>query len=148
MDALGKPLYSFGHGLSYTDFSYSDLSIVPSPDCKRWKVSCRVTNTGKRAGAEVVQLYMHDVVASLAQPPILLKGFDRIELKPGESREVTFNLGFDQLAIYNRDLRRVVEPGMFEVMVGSSSSDIRLKGEFSIKERSLDLETMGKQDCR
>lgn len=148
MDGSAKPLYNFGHGLSYTVFAYSDLSIVPANDNKSYKVSCRITNTGKREGAEVVQLYLHDVVASVSQPPMLLKGFERIELKPGESREVTFSLGFDELAIYNRELRRVAEPGKFEVMVGSSSSDIRLKGEFSIKERSIDLETMGKQGCR
>ena len=133
MDGTGEPLYSFGHGLSYTTFEYSDLMMRPAADSKSCEVSCRVTNTGKRAGAEVVQLYLRDVVASVSQPPMLLKGFDRIELKPGESRVVTFHLGYDELAIYNPSLKRVVEPGRFKVMIGSSSADIRLKGEFTLK---------------
>lgn len=133
MDGTGEPLYSFGHGLSYTTFEYSDLMMRPAADSKSCEVSCRVTNTGKRAGVEVVQLYLRDVVASVSQPPMLLKGFDRIELKPGESRVVTFHLGYDELAIYNPSLKRVVEPGLFKVMIGSSSADIRLKGEFTLK---------------
>lgn len=133
MDGTGEPLYSFGHGLSYTTFAYSDLTMRPAADGMSCEVSCRVTNTGHRAGAEVVQLYLRDVVASVSQPPMLLKGFDRIELKPGESRVVTFRLGSDELAIYNPSLKRVVEPGFFKVMIGSSSADIRLKGEFTLK---------------
>lgn len=133
MDGSGEPLYGFGCGLSYTTFEYSDLSVLPAPDGKGCNVRCRVTNTGGRAGAEVVQLYVRDVVASVSQPPLLLKGFRRIELKPGESREVTFALGPDELAIYNAGLQRVTEPGLFRIMVGPSSADLPLQGEFLLK---------------
>lgn len=134
MDMSGLPLYAFGHGLSYTDFEYSDLKIsTPDMDSNPIvSVSCRVKNTGKREGAEVVQLYLRDVLASVSQPPILLKGFRRIELKPGESAEVCFPLSRDELSIYNQALEQVVEPGEFKVMVGSSSADIRLKGSFAL----------------
>lgn len=133
MDGAGKPLYSFGYGLSYTSFDYSDLRIQPSDDGKSFNVSCTVTNTGSRPGAEVVQLYLRDVVASVSQPPMLLKGFERIEFKPGESREVTFHLGSEELSIYNQSLKRVVEPGLFKVMIGPSSDNLPLKGEFNLK---------------
>ena len=133
MDCSGNPLYSFGHGLSYTTFEYSDLAISPSDDGISMDVKFRLTNTGQRAGAEVAQLYLRDVVASTSQPSMLLKGFERIELNPGESREVRFSLGHDELAVYNPALKRVVEPGLFKVMIGSSSTDIRLKGEFTVK---------------
>lgn len=134
MDMSGAPLYAFGHGLSYTDFEYSDLKIS-APDMNSnpiVTVSCRVKNTGKREGAEVVQLYLRDVLASVSQPPMLLKGFRRIELKPGESAEVSFPLSRDELSIYNQALEQVVEPGEFKVMVGSSSDDIRLNGSFTL----------------
>ena len=134
MDMSGAPLYAFGHGLSYTDFEYSDLKIS-APDMNSnpiVTVSCRVKNTGNREGAEVVQLYLRDVLASVSQPPMLLKGFRRIELKPGESAEVSFPLSRDELSIYNQALEQVVEPGEFKVMVGSSSADIRLKGAFTL----------------
>lgn len=133
MDGGGKPLYSFGYGLSYTSFDYSDLRIQPSDDGKSFNVSCTVTNTGSRPGAEVVQLYLRDVVASVSQPPMLLKGFKRIKFKPGESREVTFLLGSEELSIYNQSLKRVVEPGLFKVMIGPSSDNLPLKGEFNLK---------------
>ncbi|WP_290375485.1 glycoside hydrolase family 3 N-terminal domain-containing protein [uncultured Duncaniella sp.] len=133
MDGSGSPLYSFGHGLSYTTFDYSDLTIIPTDNGDRWDVSFRLTNTGRRQGAEVAQLYLRDAVASTSQPPMLLKRFKRIELNPGESREVHFSLGPDELSIYNPALRRVVEPGLFRLMIGSSSNDIRLKGEFTVK---------------
>lgn len=134
MDMTGSPLYAFGHGLSYTDFKYSDLKIS-QPDMKAnpiVTVSCRVTNTGKRTGAEVVQLYVRDVLASVSQPAMLLKGFRRVELKPGESVEVNFPLTAEELSIYNQTLQQVVEPGEFRVMIGASSSDIRLRGSFII----------------
>ncbi len=133
MDGSGSPLYSFGHGLSYTTFDYSDLTIIPTDNGDRWDVSFRLTNTGRRQGAEVAQLYLRDAVASTSQPPMLLKGFKRIELNPGESREVHFSLGPDELSVYNPALRRVVEPGLFRLMIGSSSTDIRLKGDFTVK---------------
>lgn len=130
MDGSGAPLYRFGYGLSYTTFEYSGMSVVPTPDGEGCRVSCRVANTGTRAGAEVVQLYVHDVVASVSQPPMLLKGFRRVELQPGQSREVTFTLGQDELAIYDASLRRKAEPGLFRIMVGPSSSCLPLQGEF------------------
>lgn len=132
MDSPGDPLYSFGHGLSYTSFEYSNLLIRSAADGKSCEVSYRITNIGNRSGAEVVQLYLRDVVASVSHPPMLLKGFTRIELSPGESRTTTFNLGAEELSIYNAGLERVIEPGLFKVMIGASSADIRLTGDFTL----------------
>lgn len=139
MDTPATPLYPFGHGLSYTTFSYSDLKISePKVDSDTIvTVSCRVTNTGSLQGAEVVQLYLRDVLASVSQPPILLKGFSRIELQPGETATVTFPLTADELAIYDASLRRVVEPGDFNVMVGSSSADLPLRASFKIDKKLM-----------
>lgn len=136
MDMPGTPLYAFGHGLSYTDFDYSDLKISqPDPAVDPiLTVSCRVTNSGKRAGSEVVQLYVCDVLASVSQPAMLLKGFRRVELEPGESMEVTFPLTSNELSIYDQSLHQVVEPGEFRVMIGASSADIRLHGSFILLE--------------
>jgi beta-glucosidase len=129
-----KALFPFGHGLSYTTFRYSGLSIAPKKTGPVGQVAirCRVTNTGKRAGDEVVQLYIADEVASVSRPVKELKGFQRVSLKPRETKVVTFRLSLDQLAFYDRDLRLVVEPGTFRVMVGSSSEDIRLEGTFEV----------------
>lgn len=132
MDSPGDPLYSSGHGLSYTSFEYSNLLIRSAADGKSCEVSYRITNIGNRSGAEVVQLYLRDVVASVSQPPMLLKGFTRIELSPGESRTTTFNLGAEELSIYNAGLERVIEPGLFKVMIGASSADIRLTEDFTL----------------
>lgn len=132
MDSPGDPLYSFGHGLSYTSFEYSNLLIRSAADGKSCEVSYRITNIGNRSGAEVVQLYLRDVVASVSQPPMLLKGFTRIELSLGESRTTTFNLGAEELSIYNAGLERVIEPGLFKVMIGASSADIRLTEDFTL----------------
>lgn len=108
------------------------LSASDITDGKSRDVSCRITNTGNRSGAEVVQLYLRDVVASVSQPPMLLKGFTRIELSPGERRTTTFNLGAEELSIYNAELERVNDPGIFKVMIGASSADIRLTGDFTL----------------
>lgn len=133
IDEVATPLYPFGFGLSYTTFGYSDLKIEGSSDPGvLQKVSCTVTNTGNRSGQAVVQLYICDIVASATTPPIELKAFQKIELVAGESRRVTFNLGFDELALYNRHLQQVVEKGQFKVMVGSSSRDIELQGVFTL----------------
>ena len=134
MDGAGTPLYAFGYGLSYTTFAYSNLKLLPG-DGKDvlQKVSCTVTNTGKYDGAEIVQLYINDEVSSVVTPPIRLKGFQRIELKKGESREVTFELTTKDLSIYDRNMNFVVEPGRFNVMVGASSDNLLLKGSFDIK---------------
>ncbi|HET7565331.1 MAG TPA: glycoside hydrolase family 3 N-terminal domain-containing protein [Gemmatimonadaceae bacterium] len=130
VDLTGQPLFPFGFGLSYTTFDYSALSISPDSIAASGsaRVSCRVTNTGTRAGDEVVQLYIHDELASVARPVMQLAGFTRIHLAPGESREVTFTLDSTQLALIDQQMHRVVEPGAFRVMVGASSKDIRLRG--------------------
>lgn len=135
MDGKGTPLYAFGYGLSYTTFAYSELTLEPSTEEDILQVvKCTVTNTGKREGAEVVQLYLNDEVSSVATPPIRLKGFKRIELKPGESREVTFRLTRDDLSIHDRQMRFRVEPGKFNVYVGHSSDNLVLEGSFEIEE--------------
>lgn len=130
MDSPGTPLYPFGYGLSYTEFAYSSLRIDPSS----LTVSCIVKNTGKRSGTEVVQLYLHDVLASVARPEMMLRGFRRVELAPGDSSEVKFLLSADDLSFYNAEGKYVLEGGDFKVMVGSSSEDIRLEGVLSVEE--------------
>ena len=133
MDGEANALYSFGYGLSYTKFEYSDLQIKPGNGKDILQtVTCTVKNTGDRDGQEIVQLYIRDMVASIAQAPILLKAFERVELKKGESKTVTFNLTKQELAIYNAALEEVVEPGDFKVMVGAASDDIRLEGMFKL----------------
>lgn len=128
-------LYPFGHGLSYTTFAYSDLRIDNPVIGAQGSVrlSCRVKNTGGVAGDEVVQLYLRDEVSSVTTYVKVLRGFERIHLKPGEEKEVSFVLTPQDLGLWNRDNRFVVEPGGFTVMVGSSSEDIRLKGRFEVK---------------
>lgn len=129
----GTPLYAFGYGLSYTRFDYSGLELKKGEGAGTLQtVTCTVTNTGDRDGEEVVQLYICDKTASVSQAPILLKAFERISLKKGESKKVTFTLGEDDLSIYNMEMKQVVEPGEFKVMVGAASNDIRLEGEFTI----------------
>ncbi len=97
------------------------------------RVRCTVRNSGTRAGDEVVQLYLRDVLASVARPVIELKGFRRISLAPGERTEVTFTLGPEDLKMLNRDMQWVVEPGTFRVLIGASSKEIRLRGEFAVR---------------
>ena len=138
----GKPtqvngvLYPFGHGLSYTTFTYANLQISPAAQTRGGtiRVSVDVTNSGPVAGDEVVQLYLRDVLSSVTTYDQVLRGFQRIPLKAGETRTVTFTLGPEDLQLFNAQQRWVVEPGTFEVQVGSSSADIRLKGRFDIKE--------------
>lgn len=132
MDA--KPLFPFGHGLSYTVFKYSSLEIKPKRVGPSGEVMIKfyVENVGELKGDEVVQLYIRDPVASIARPVKELRGFKRITLEPGEKKKVTFTLYMDQLAFYDRNMRLIVEPGTYEVMVGSSSEDIRLTGKFEV----------------
>ncbi len=134
VDLPATPLFPFGHGLSYTQFEYSDLVIEPTqvPPAGTVRISVTVKNVGDREGDEVVQLYVRDPVASRVRPVKELKGFKRITLQPGEAKRVTFHLSMDQLAFYDHAMRLIVEPGTVEVMVGSSSEDIRLKGSFEI----------------
>lgn len=140
VDIPGKPLFPFGYGLSYTNFTYSNL--VTKGEANQVTVTCDVENTGARAGDEVVQLYTHQEVSSVIAPVKQLNGFRRISLKPGEKKTVTFNLGFDQLSMWNAKMQRVVEPGEFQIMIGSSSDDIRLKKLIQV--RSLQPATQTK----
>jgi len=135
LDAPFTPLFPFGHGLSYTRFEYDGLRIEERGRGRSAyvKITLQVMNAGDREGDEVVQLYLHDAVASVTRPVKELKGFKRITLKPGESRNVDFTLASEQLTCLDRELKRVLEPGIFEVMVGSSSEDIRLTGSFEVK---------------
>jgi beta-glucosidase len=135
-DMSAKPLWEFGHGLSYTSFEYSNLRIE-TPRVRRdgeVRLSVDVANTGARAGAEVVQLYIRDVLASVTTPVKQLRGFERVELKPGEKKTVRFTLRPEDLSLLDRSLKPVVEPGEFRVMIGRSSEDIRLRGSFVVTE--------------
>lgn len=128
------PLYPFGHGLSFTKFEYSDLSLNEKQATagESIEVSLEVTNTGSVAGEEVIQLYVCDEFASTPRPVKELKGYLRLMLQPREKRTVRFHLSTDQLAFYDEDLNLILEPGKIEVMLGSSSEDIRLRGEFEV----------------
>jgi beta-glucosidase len=118
-----EPLFPFGYGLSYTTFEYSNLKVSPAQigPGGQAQVSVTVTNTGKRAGDEIVQLYIHDLVGSVTRPVKELKDFRRISLAPGETKTVTFTITPDKLSFYNLNMERVVEPGWFDIMVGTSS---------------------------
>ena len=122
--------WAFGHGLSYTTFEYSNLSITGAIPAGPLTVAAQIRNTGTRLGDEVVQLYVRDVEASVKRPKKQLMGFERISLRPGETRTVRFTLSPDRLAFWDQTQNAwIVEPGAFEIMVGSSSADVRLKGE-------------------
>lgn len=128
------PLWEFGFGLSYTKFEYSNLSLSATQIGPRGSidVTADITNTGPRPGEEVVQLYVHDVVSSVTRPIQELRGFRKIALAPGEKQTVRFTLTPEDLALYDQAMVRRVEPGVFTVMVGSSSRQIRLKGSFKV----------------
>jgi beta-glucosidase len=135
LDLTGQPLFPFGFGLSYTAFAYSGLVIEPATIRPGGSVvvRCRVKNVGGRSGDEVAQLYLRDELASVSRPVLQLAGFQRVRLAPGEEREITFELGTEQLRLLDRDLRWVVEPGTFRVLLGSSSKDIRLRGALTVQ---------------
>jgi beta-glucosidase len=128
------PLYPFGHGLSYTTFEYSDLQVAPTKQTPQGNiaVSCKIKNAGKMAGDEVVQLYFHDRVSSVTVYETQLRGFERVHLDPGQEKAVRFELKPEDISLLNAEMQRVVEPGMFDVLIGSSSTDIRLRGSFEI----------------
>ena len=126
MDLSAKPLYAFGYGLSYTTFEYDNVSLEETGDTQ-FEITFDVTNTGQRDGEEVVQLYLHDEVASVVQPLKQLKKFQRVFIPKGETRQVKFTLDAEDLSIINAEMESVVEPGDFTVMIGSSSDDIRMK---------------------
>jgi len=132
-DLPWTPLFPFGYGLSYTKFKIANLQLsAPGiPANGKLTVSAEVENTGRRAGDEVVQLYIRDVVASMTRPVKELKGFQRVSLQAGEKRRVEFVLGPEQLGFWNRDMRYVVEPGEFQVMVGANSVDV-LEAKFNV----------------
>jgi len=133
-DLPWTPLFPFGFGLSYTQFKISNVQISAAqirPD-GTIRVSADVENTGKRAGDEVVQLYVRDVAASIARPVKELKGFQRVTLQPGQKRSVEFVLSAEQLGFYNRDMKFIVEPGEFRVMVGANSPDV-IEKTFEVK---------------
>ncbi|MFS2016384.1 glycoside hydrolase family 3 N-terminal domain-containing protein [Massilia sp. CT11-108] len=129
IDSPNTPRYAFGHGLSYTTFAYGDLRLSSTRMAPDGKISLQftLTNSGRVAGAEVVQLYLRDPVASVVRPVKELKGFQRIVLKPGEHRTVSFTIDRDTLSFFDRKLAWGAEPGTFELMVGSASDDIRLR---------------------
>jgi beta-xylosidase len=153
------PLFPFGHGLSYTTFEYSGLSIEPSEPgpavpgtagpgpampgpaapahatiatSAAADIGCTVKNIGARPGTEIVQLYLHDPVAQVVRPVRYLAGFSRVALEPGQARRVVFQLHADRTAFHGRSGTRIVEPGLLEVQVGSSSADTRLTGTLAL----------------
>jgi beta-glucosidase-like glycosyl hydrolase len=128
------PLFPFGHGRSYTTFEFGDLRVSDAQVATDGEltVSVRVTNTGTRVGDEVVQLYLHDVLAQVTRPVKQLAGFARVSLEPGAAADVTFHLHADRTAFTGRDLQRVVEPGDIDVLVGSSADDLPCRGSFRL----------------
>ncbi|HAD14253.1 MAG TPA: glycosyl hydrolase [Saprospirales bacterium] len=134
IDEPNSPQWPFGYGLSYTTFTYTNLNATPETATTRGipagkqiriRVNVQVTNTGKVAGEEVVQLYIRDVVASTTRPVKALKGFQKVMLNPGETKNIAFNLTADDLSFYRRDNTFGMEPGAFDVMVGGNSSDVK-----------------------
>ena len=136
MSRINGALYPFGYGLSYTTFEYSDLDITPrviTPN-ESATVRLKVTNTGKRAGDEVVQLYIRDVLSSITTYEKNLAGFQRIHLEPGETQELSFTIDRKHLELLDTDMKWVVEPGDFVLMAGASSEDIRLNGTLTVED--------------
>ena len=131
----GQPLFPFGYGLSYAQYEYSDMTFSKNEinTDGSIKVTCHVKNSGAVVGDEVVQLYIRDELASVARPITELKGFQRISLQPGEEKEVTFEVGTEQLQMLNKEMDWVVEPGDFRIMIGASSKDVKLRGILHVK---------------
>jgi beta-glucosidase len=129
------PLYPFGYGLSYTNFTYTNLIVTPETENAQGNiiVSVDITNTGKVAGDEVVQLYLKDELSSVTTYEFDLRGFERVSLKPGEKRTLKFKLSADDLALLDKNMNWTVEPGKFNIMIGSSSEDIRVSKQFEVK---------------
>jgi beta-glucosidase len=127
LDVSNDPLFPFGYGLSYTSFSYSDpvLSKTTISGTEGLTATVTVTNTGNYDGEEVVQLYLHDKVASITPPVKELKGFQKIFLKKGEAKQVVFNINHSDLMFYGKDLQLIAEPGDFDVMIGGNSRDVK-----------------------
>ncbi len=136
LNLTGKPLFPFGYGLSYTTFQYSDLKFEKEKIGKTesTKVRFKMTNTGDLDGDEVVQLYIKDLFASVARPVMELKGFQRVHLKKGETKELGFEINPEMLEMLDENMHRVIEPGEFRIMIGASSNDIRLRGILKVVE--------------
>jgi len=134
VDAPHTPRYAFGHGLSYTQFEYADLSLsgdtVQATD--ELDISVRITNVGERSGTEVVQLYLADRYATVSRPVLELAGFRRVTLQPGTSARVSFRLSATQLAFLDAEMNWRVEAGDVNIMVGASSQDLRLQGTVTV----------------
>lgn len=135
--SVNGPLYPFGFGLSYTSFEYKNLVVTPGiqTPAGNLQVSIDVTNTGARKGDEVVQLYIKDFVSSVTTYETQLRGFERVSLLPGETKKIAFTIKPQDISLLNENMQWVVEPGVFEVQIGSSSADIRLKKQFTITEQ-------------
>jgi beta-glucosidase len=137
IDGSSNPLYCFGHGLSYTTFDYSNINVVPQD--KQGQSSIEITfdlkNTGNLDGDEVPQLYVQDLISSVVTPEKQLKGFQRVHLKAGETKKITFTLEMTDLSLWDQQMKRVVEPGAFLVSVGASSEDLKLKKKFTIQHK-------------
>ena len=131
----GLPLFPFGYGLSYTSFEYSEIKLSSKTITTKdpVHVSYKIKNTGGRAGDEVVQLYIRDMLSSVSRPVMELKGFHRVHLKAGETRTGTFTITPEMLTMLNEKFESVVEPGEFKIMIGASSTDIRLREILQVK---------------
>ncbi len=134
MSRVNGPLYPFGYGLSYTTFEYADISVSSAVITPKQEVTvrCKITNTGKMAGDEVVQLYTRDILSSVTTYEKNLRGFERVHLEPGETKEVNFTIYPRDLQLYNKENQWVVEPGDFKIMIGASSEDIRLNDQITV----------------
>ena len=135
VDGSSQPLFAFGHGLSYSEFEYSDLRIEKPTlsQTEEQQITVTIKNTSSRKGTEVVQLYITDSYSSVATPKMQLRGFKRVTLDPGEAKEVNFTILPDDLGLWNREMKRVVESGEFVVKVGAASDDIRLEDVFQVE---------------
>ena len=127
LDSPASPAYPFGYGLSYTSFSYSDIKLSANSmnNAGSLTATLTVTNPGNYDGEEVVQLYIRDMVGSIARPMKELKAFKKILLKKGESKQVSFTIGVNDLKFYNNDLKLVAEPGDFKILIGGNSRDVK-----------------------
>ena len=141
IDLSNDPQYAFGYGMSYTSFTLDNLKVSGSKmgQNDKLQVTCTLKNTGKYAGSETVQLYLHDLVASVTRPVKELKDFQKIYLKPGESKELTFTIDKEKLSFYNQKLEWGAEPGDFRLMIGNASDHISLEAGFELTEKSTEI---------
>jgi beta-glucosidase len=148
-DMPTSPLFPFGHGLTYTRFEYADLDVTEAPAVEEsLEVSLSLANVGDRAGEEIAQLYLCDVVASVTRPVKQLVGFVRVALEPGQRRRVSFEVDPSQLAFYDAGMRLLVEPGELRVMVGSSAADIRLEASVETRGKPISFDAFVRHPTR